>query len=90
MLVDSQRTLYKAYGMPRADWWTLGKPVVVWKYVVNIVTGNLPGRKGKDIKQLGGNVLIDPDGKVALNHVSANPHDRPNIELIFDSMGDAS
>lgn len=84
MLIDSERELYAAYGMPRADWWTLSKPSVMWKYIVNVFTGTMPGWKGKDIKQLGGNVLINPDGKVVLNHVSTNPHDRPNSQEIFE------
>lgn len=83
MLLDGEQQLYQHYGFPRAGWWTLLKPIVTWKYLVNIFTGNLPGPAGKDIRQLGGNVLINPDGVVAMNHVSADPHDRPNAEEIL-------
>ena len=84
MLIDGERQLYSAYGMPRADWWSLANPIAIWKYVVNIVSGNFPGAKGKDIRQMGGNVLIDPNGKIALAHVSSNPHDRPSCIEIFE------
>lgn len=83
MLLDSERELYAKYGMPRAGWWALSNPIVVWKYILLILRGFNPGKIGKDIKQLGGNVLIDPTGIIRMNHVSGDPHDRPAIEEIF-------
>ncbi|MFT5299919.1 MAG: hypothetical protein ACI87E_001648 [Mariniblastus sp.] len=83
MLLDSEKELYAKYGMPRAGWWALSNPIVVWKYILLILRGFTPGKIGKDIKQLGGNVLIDPTGIIRMNHVSGDPHDRPAIEEIF-------
>lgn len=85
LLVDTRRILYKAFGIPRADLWTLLRPKVTWQYVKTITKGYWPGRPGCDPKQLGGNVLIDPEGIVRLNHVSTDPFDRPSVDYILES-----
>ena len=84
IVLDDKQELYRHYRFPRSSWWTLLKPVVIWKYLVNILTGHFPGPAGKDVRQLGGNVLIDDDSIVAMNHVSINPHARPDASHIFD------
>ena len=86
MLVDDELTLYHAYGFERA---TLGKllgPITTLKYVWLMLTGTKPGSPGKVIRQMGGNVLIDPDGVVRMHHRSVTPHDRPGIEEILGHM----
>lgn len=83
ILLDPDFSFYRAYGMPKGSWWDLASPVVLAKYGWNMVSGSLPGKRGKDLRQLGGNVLVDPDGLVELNHVSANPHDRPSGRQII-------
>ena len=85
LLVDSRRVLYKAFGIPRANLWTLLKPKVTWQYINTMAKGYWPGRPGCDPKQLGGNVLIGPDGIVRLNHVSTDPYDRPTVDYILES-----
>lgn len=89
MLLDGDQTLYRAYGFPKASWWDLLKPLVTWKYIVNMLTGHLPGTPGKDLRQLGGDVLISPDGMVVLNHVSDDPHDRPDCDQLFELVAAA-
>jgi len=78
LLVDSDRELYHAYGFGRASWWKLIRPSAIGRYLLNIGRGTLPGLPGKDLQQLGGDVLIDPTGKVRLIHSSQHPHDRPS------------
>ena len=33
LLIDSKRELYRAYGMERADWWSIYGPASIWHYV---------------------------------------------------------
>ena len=88
LLIDADRQLYRAYGMERADWWSIIGPRSIWKYVKLIV-----GKKravpapGSDYRQLGGDVLIDPAGQVRFLHVSESPHDRPAVEQILGHVG---
>ena len=36
-----------------------------------------------DIHQRGGNVLLDPRGRVRFHHIGSGPADRPALETIF-------
>lgn len=83
MLLDADRTLYEAYGMARGTWWAIYNPLSIMKYLGLIFRGRRPGRPGKDWRQLGGNVLIDPQGIVRLHHISKTPHDRPTPDDIY-------
>lgn len=77
LLVDSQRQLYQAYQFQRVGWWKLIRPIAIFRYLLNILRGTFPGKPGRDVKQLGGDVLIDPQGVIQLIHASQHPHDRP-------------
>lgn len=83
LLVDSERELYQAYGFGKASWWKLIRPSAIFRYLLNILRGTRPGKPGKDVQQLGGDVLIDPAGKVRLVHRSEHPHDRPSPESLL-------
>lgn len=83
MLLDSEQQLYKAYGMERGSWWDLYGPASIWKYLRLIFSGQRPGKPGSDWRQLGGDVLIDPEGIVRLHYVSGDPHDRPPVNAIL-------
>ena len=86
LLLDTKRELYSAYGMERASWWSVANPLAVARYVGLMVSGHKPGKPGSDVFQLGGDVLIDPEGIVRLNHVSVDPHDRPSPKSIFEKV----
>lgn len=85
VLIDAGRRLYRAYGMHRgrlSDIWGLR----TWMaYAKELVRGRLPRYSGGDTRQLGGDVLIDPDGRVRLHHVGHGPADRPSVAAILDA-----
>ena len=84
LLVDTDRKLYRAYGMERGDWWSIYGPASIWQYMQLIFfRGRRIEKPGSDYRQLGGDVLIDPDGRVRFHHVSTSPHDRPTVEAIL-------
>jgi len=84
VLIDHDRRAYAAYQMQRAGLWELYNPVSIAKYLSLMIKGNRPGKPGKDWHQLGGDVLMDPQGIVRLHHVSRTPHDRPTPDQIFE------
>lgn len=86
LLEDPNRELYRAYGMTRGSWWQIYSPASILDYLRLIFSGRLPGRPGKDWRQLGGDVLIDPEGIVRLHHLSQTPHDRPSIAAILAAV----
>jgi peroxiredoxin len=86
LLVDPDRELYAAYGIERAGNWKLYRPSVIWEHIKLLLKGRRLGRPGRDVHQLGGDVLIDPAGTVRMHYVSQDPADRPSVESILDTV----
>ncbi len=86
LLVDAKRELYNAYSMGR----TPMRRLLDWQTIVTYAKLMLRGRRltknTGDVHQLGGDVLIDPDGMIRLHYVSANPADRPAISALIQSV----
>ena len=86
LLVDTHRSLYRAYGMERGSWWQLFGPPAIWIYVKLMAKGRRLHRPGSDVQQLGGDVLIDPAGTVRLHHIGSGPADRPSVAQLLASI----
>jgi len=86
LLLDTERKLYAAYGMERGSWWDIYNPVSVARYIWLMLRNKFPGKPGNDWRQMGGDVLVDPNGIVRLHHISTNPHDRPTLDQIFETV----
>ena len=83
MLVDPSRTMYRAYDMGRGrvrDVWGWS---TWWIYFKLMAKGRRPRGAAGDVHQLGGDVLIDPQGRVRLHHVGRGPADRPTLDAIL-------
>ena len=86
LLIDPRRSLYSAYGMGRGRWSAIWGPATWWAYVQLIRRGHRLRRPTGDIRQLGGDVLVDPMGRVALHHVGKSPADRPAVAALFERV----
>lgn len=86
LLIDRQRNLYSAYGMGRGRWSAIWGPATWWKYAQLIARGHRPRHPTGDVHQLGGDVLVDPKGRVALRHVGRGPADRPAVGALFERI----
>lgn len=84
LLIDSERVLYHAYGMLRGRAWDLYGPPAIWAYFKLFAKGRWLRRPGSDVTQLGGDVLVDPEGIVRLHKVGSGPADRPSVESMLD------
>lgn len=84
VLVDESRALYEAYGMLRASRWAIWGPRTWWAYAREFARGRRPltDREPSDVHQLGGDVLVDPTGRLRLVFVGSGPGDRPSIRRI--------
>jgi len=83
LLLDPARSLYTAYGIGRGRWWKLFGPATLWAYARLVARGQRPRRASGDVGQLGGDVLIDPSGRIALLHAGEGPADRPTISALL-------
>ena len=91
LLIDADRRLYRAYGMDRIDWWSVYGPASIWHYLKLVFgRGRRIPKPGSDFQQVGGDVLIDPEGHVRFHFVSTSPHDRPSVELLLNKVREAS
>ncbi len=86
LLSDRERTLYTAYGMGRGRWSAIWGPATLWAYARLIVRGRRVRRPTGDVQQLGGDVLVDPTGRVALCHVGKGPADRPAVGTVLERI----
>ncbi|MCH8044975.1 MAG: AhpC/TSA family protein [Planctomycetes bacterium] len=86
LLVDETRELFTAYGMHRGRWRDILGPAAMWAYAKLIARGRRPKKTTGDVRQLGGDVLIDPAGVVRLHHVGRGPADRPPVERILSMV----
>ena len=83
ILVDESRTFFGAYGMRRGNWWGVWGPASWWVYAKLLLRGRKIKRPAGDVRQLGGDVLIDPQGVVRLHHVGRGPADRPSVPSVL-------
>lgn len=90
LLLDTKRDLYRTYGMLRGRAWDLYGPPAIWAYLKLMARGRWLRRPGSDVTQLGGDVLVDPEGVVRLHHVGSGPADRPSISSIVDRVATPS
>lgn len=84
VLLDPDRVLYRAYSLERGGAWRVLGIDSWWTYIKLIIRGRRVKRPTDDIYQLGGNVLIGPDGTIRFYHASRNPADRPRVEDILN------
>ena len=83
MLIDSSRSLYHDFGMGRGSFGAIWGPQNWGTYFKLMARGRLPRPPRDDVNQLGGDVLVDPNGIVRLHHVGRGPADRPSIDSLL-------
>ena len=86
LLLDHDRQLYHAYGMEQGDRWDVWG-WSSWKVYAQLLwKGRRLQRPTGDTRQLGGDVIVDPDAIVRLHWVGSGPADRPSIQLLLDTI----
>jgi peroxiredoxin len=86
VLLDRDRTVYKAYQLERSSlrsW----HPRVVWIYIKRwLQGGEFYDSHGDDTSQLGGDFIVDKKGFLRLVHPSHDPTDRPSVEELLETL----
>lgn len=83
MLADRDRALYAALGFERGSVARVWLDPRVWlRYVRLMVGGQRLRRTREDTLQLGGDAVVDADGRLAWVYRSRGPEDRPAIEAL--------
>ena len=84
ILLDESLELYRSYSMERGRWQDIWGPETWWTYLKLLVRGRRLQSSSADVNQLGGDILIDPDGIVRLHHVGKGPADRPAVDSLLE------
>ena len=88
VLADERRASYRAAGAKVATMGELLGPRMVAKgLAVSRQTGQVQGRTVGHPAQLGGTLLIQPDGAVAWSHMSQDASDNASPEEILEAIG---
>ncbi len=85
VVADPERKAYTAFTLGRTRLLSFFRPDVVWHYLSLIFRGWLPKKPGEDgdVWQLGGDFVIDREGRLVYAHPSKDAADRPgNAELL--------
>lgn len=86
VLVDEERASYGAYGFGR------GSVGAVWglrtwrAYARLLRAGRSFQRPTEDTRQLGGDVVVDPHGRIAYLFRSEDPDDRPSVDELVEAV----
>jgi AhpC/TSA antioxidant enzyme len=92
VVADPERVAYHAFGLERTSWAAMLRPGVILRYLQLIFRGWRPRkvREGEDVLQLGGDFVLDGEGRLTYAYRSAEPTDRPSVEALLQAMSDLS
>lgn len=83
VLADPDRRAYRAFGLGRGRFARVWLDPRVWaRYLWLILAGARPEPAHEDPLQLGGDALVDADGRIIWIYRSRGPEDRPSIAQI--------
>lgn len=87
VLADEDRAVYDAYGLERGSAWTVWGLGVLRRYAQLLRRGRRLERPGdEDVRQLGGDFVVGPDGRLALCRPQESPDDRPDVDELVDAV----
>jgi peroxiredoxin len=88
VVADPARFVYRVFGLERTTWGTMLRPGVILRYLRLIFRGWRPQkvREGEDILQLGGDFILDKEGRLTYAYRSTEPTDRPSVEELLKAL----
>ena len=85
---DPTHQVYSAYGMLTGGAWDIWHPRTLLRYLVLVLKEGrrLSRPSDEDLEQLGGDFIIDPQGRVRYAYRSQRPDDRPSVEALLSAL----
>jgi peroxiredoxin len=85
---DPDHIAYRDYGLLEASFMNIWHPKVVIKYIALMMKGRRPkaAMKSEDLAQLGGDFVIDGNGKVAYAFTSTRADLRPDVSELIQAI----
>lgn len=86
VLADETRAVYHTYGLQRGSWRRVWGLKSVRAYGRLLRQGRRLERPSGDTLQLGGDFIVDRDGRLAYAYRSRGPDDRPSVDELLDAV----
>lgn len=86
VLADESRATYRAYGLGRGPWWRVWGPATLRTYARLLRRGATLQRPNEDTSQLGGDFVVDGDGRIVYAYRSRGPADRPPVDELVAAV----
>jgi hypothetical protein len=85
---DPTRTLYRAFELEQVSWWKFCHPRVIWGYCKILVRGKklYTPTGSEEMRQLGGDFLVDSQGEIVQRYTSHDPTERPGIDILLAKL----
>jgi len=83
---DQSRRLYTSFGLRSRPLLRLFDRETMKTYARELLRGRLPPWPRADLRQLGGDVVLNRAGDVVFLHRSATPADRPSMETLLQVL----
>lgn len=90
LLADPDRTVYRRFGLGRAPLRRVYGPGVLRLYAELLRRGRRLRRPTEDTRQLGGDFVIDAEGRLAASFRPGGPDDRPSIDALVAAVRSAA
>jgi len=85
VLIDSERSVYRSYGLERSLLRSWG-PKTMWRYVRLLAAGRKWRGIQGDSAQLGGDFIVQASGVLRLAYRSHDPTDRPPVDDLLNIL----
>ena len=86
LLSDPEMDVYRAYGLKRGDLRHIFSPRTILTYVKLLAQSRMYQFRRSDLRQLGGDLVIDPEGVVRYQYLSTTPNDRPSVADLISNI----
>lgn len=89
LLADPERRLYQRFDFGRGSLFEIWSPGTIAAYAGLLRRGRRLGRPTEDTRQLGGDLVIAPDGTLAAIFRPRSPDHRPTVDQLVDAVTEA-
>jgi peroxiredoxin len=86
VLADETLVVYRAYGLRRGSLWRVWGLGAIRAYARLLRRGGRLERPTGDTLQLGGDFVVDRDGRLAYTYRSRGPDDRPSVDDLLNAV----
>ncbi len=90
VLADPDRALYRRFGFPRASFRAIYGVGTLRMYARLLRQGRRLRLPQQDTRQLGGDVVVGPDGRIVEVFRPRSPDDRPSVAELLAALDRAS